>query len=83
MPILSNSSKYNVKNEIRIDDFDLRNSLSTISNQNLINIFRGVVNIGNYFNWGINSGSEVIFIYRLIIERKLDKDMIFKELNIS
>ena len=38
--ILSNLSEYNTVNKIRIDDLDLRNSLSNISNENLINIFR-------------------------------------------
>jgi hypothetical protein len=75
IPILSNLSEYNVENKIRIDDLDLRNSLTTISNENLINIFRGLVNVGNYFNWGINSGSVSIFIYRVIMERRLDRDL--------
>lgn len=74
--ILSNLSEYNTVNKIRIDDLDLRNSLSNISNENLINIFRGLVIIGNYFNWGINSGSEAIFIYKIIMESRLDRDLI-------
>lgn len=73
--ILSNLSEYNILNKIRIDDLDLRNSLSKISNENLVNAFRGLVIIGNYFNWGINSGSEAIFIYRDIMERNLDRDL--------
>ncbi len=73
--ILSNLSEYNIVNKIRIDDLDLINSLTTISNDDLINIFRGLVIIGNYFNWGTNSGSEAIFIYRLIMGRKLDRDL--------
>lgn len=75
VPILSTLSEYNIVNKIRIDDLDLRNSLLTFSNENLINIFRGLVIIGNYFDWGVNSGSDAICIYRLIIERKLDRDL--------
>jgi hypothetical protein len=75
IPLLSNLSEYNIENKIRIDDLDLRNALLTFSNENLINIFRGLVIIGNYFNWGVNSGSEAIFIYRHIIKRKLDRDL--------
>lgn len=62
-------------NKIRIVDLGLRDSCMTISNDDLINIFRGLVIIGNYFNWGNNSGSEAIFLYRIIMERKLDRDL--------
>lgn len=75
IPILSNLSEYNIENKIQIKYLDLRNKLLTFSNENLINIFRGLVIIGNYFNWGVDSGSEAIFIYRLIRERKLDRDL--------
>ena len=73
--ILSNLSEYNIEIKIRIDDLDLRNSLLKFSDENLINIFRGLVIIGDTFNWGINSGSEAIFIYRIILDRKLDRDL--------
>lgn len=73
--ILSNLSEYRIENKIRIDDLDLRNSLLKFSDENLINIFRGLVIIGNTFNWGVNSGSEAIFIYRIILDRKLDRDL--------
>ncbi len=75
VPILSNLSEYNIENKIRIDNLDLRNKLLTFTDENLINTFRGLVIIGNYFNWGINSGSEAIFIYRLIMKRNLDRDL--------
>lgn len=75
IPVLSNLSEYNVTNKIRINDLDLIKSLTTFSNDDLINFFRGLVIIGNYFDWGTNSGSEAIFIYRLIVERRLDRDL--------
>jgi hypothetical protein len=73
--LLSKLTEYNVENKIRIDDLDLRSSLIKTSDENLINFFKGLVIIGNYFDWGINSGSAAIFVYRDIMERKLDRDL--------
>jgi len=58
-----------------LSNLDLSNIWSKIDDDNIIHIFQGLVVIGNYFNWGVNSGCPEIFIYRAIMEKKLDRDL--------
>lgn len=74
LSMFSGLSENNLVSKIHQEHLNQKNYNTNLSNEDLIHVFRGLVIIGNHLNWQ-NSDAEAIFIYRVIMERKLDSDL--------